>query len=236
MDFTSPDPRNSIVLAEWLFVHTVDDLAARVNQGDELDRYTTLGLAPLLRKTLLDATPLLNVVQSARRDVGVRFRVSPYQTPPEAERMRGQKLVASFARKSFAPTESSNSITLKQFIHTPVAEIYDETVTVKHLIRHYSHVEGGVHFGKPESQAEKFLLAVTPLLIEAADGWMTTLVEVARSTVAALEPLQHAIRENPSQLASFMRIHLGDGQSRLPTPLLAPSATPNAEKPPTTDS
>ncbi|WP_420180837.1 hypothetical protein [Paenarthrobacter sp. TA1.8] len=48
-----------MILAEWLFVETVDDIRRRCQNPAMRTRYELLGIAPLLRKLLIDDAPLL---------------------------------------------------------------------------------------------------------------------------------------------------------------------------------
>lgn len=50
------------MLAEWLFVETIADVRQRSEDPGVRSRYEQLGIAPLLRKLLIDAIPLLNTV------------------------------------------------------------------------------------------------------------------------------------------------------------------------------
>ncbi len=48
------DIGEQMILAEWLFVETIDDLHRRTDDPASRTRYELLGIAPLLRKLLLD--------------------------------------------------------------------------------------------------------------------------------------------------------------------------------------
>jgi hypothetical protein len=65
------------MLAEWLLVATVADVRRRSQYPDVRRRYELLGIAPLLRKLLIDACPLLNTVRAVRPEVPTDFRIRP---------------------------------------------------------------------------------------------------------------------------------------------------------------
>ena len=70
-----------MMLAEWLFVETIADVRQRSNGPSTRSRYELLGIAPLIRKLLLDGTSLVDTVQTARPEVPVEFRIRPWNVP-----------------------------------------------------------------------------------------------------------------------------------------------------------
>ena len=49
----APNIGDQMMLAEWLFIRTLDDLRTRCDNPTEQTRYALLGIAPLLRKLFI---------------------------------------------------------------------------------------------------------------------------------------------------------------------------------------
>lgn len=71
------------MLAEWLLVETVADVRRRSQRPGGRDRYELLGIAPLLRKLLIDARPLVNTVRAVRPEVPTDFRIKQWRAPED---------------------------------------------------------------------------------------------------------------------------------------------------------
>jgi hypothetical protein len=89
-----------MILAEWLFVETVADVRHRSQNPGDRSRYGLLGIAPMLRKLLLDGASLVDTVRAGRPEALLEFRVLPPGHPGDrALHCQGDQNVASIARE-----------------------------------------------------------------------------------------------------------------------------------------
>jgi hypothetical protein len=186
------------MLAEWLFVETVVDVRRRSHHPAARNRYELLGIAPLLRKLLIDSRPLLNTVQAARLDVVTDFRIKPWSAPDDSQssaefsyhlQLGGPELVGG--------PEEPRARKLKHFLSATVGFIEGKPLTVREVVRYYAHVEGGVHFGVPASDEERVLNMMAPLLLGRSTGQIQILAHLGTIVVNALTPLCESILASP---------------------------------------
>lgn len=186
------------MLAEWLFVETVDDVRRRSEGPDARSRYKLLGIAPLLRKLLIDGSPLLNTVRAVRQEVPTAFRIRQWSDPEEPQhgedlpyliRLGGPELVGG-------PGDPALS-KLKQFIGARVGMVQGRPLTVREVVKYYANVEGGVHFGVPEENTQRILSQVAPLLLGRSTGHIEILAHLGTIVVDALTPLCESILTSP---------------------------------------
>lgn len=203
-----PDIDGRMILAEWLFVETVDDLRRRSTDPDTLSRYELLGIALLLRKLLLEKRSLVDVVRYVRREVPIEFRIVPWSPdsapagatlPPYLLRLGGPALIGG---------PDSEPVTKPQkFIKAIVGEAGGEPLTVQQLVLYYAHVEGGVHLGEPEEPEQAIMSPMGSLLLGHSNGQIQTLAYVAAIVADALTPLRDSILAQP---AYHRLIHIPD--------------------------
>lgn len=186
------------MLAEWLFVETVADVRRRSQDPGRRGRYELLGIAPLLRKLLIDARPLLNIVRAARPDVSTDFRIRQWSPPddscydadlPYLLRLGGPELVGG--------PEDPVLPKLKHFIGARVGLVQGRPLTVREVVKYYSNVEGGIHFGVPEEDAQRVLHQMAPLLLGRSTGQIEILAHLGTIVVDALTPLCESILASP---------------------------------------
>lgn len=189
---------SQIMLAEWLFVETVADIRCRSQDPCARDRYELLGIAPLIRKLLLDNPGLLNTVRSARLDVPTNFRIKQWKAPEEAQegvalsywlRLGGPELVGG--------SDDPATTKLKQFVGAIVGEVDGQALTVREIVRYYAHVEGGVHFGVPKEPEQLVLSKMAPLILGRPTGQIEILAHIGAIVVDALTPLCNSILSSP---------------------------------------
>nr|AFK89584.1 hypothetical protein [Arthrobacter sp. J3.53] len=186
------------MLAEWLFVETVADVWRRSEDPGGRSRYELLGIAPLLRKLLIDASPLLNTVRAARPGVPTEFRIKQWTAPdvghddedlPYLLRLGGPELVGG--------PEDPVLPKLKHFIGAKVGQVQGRPLTVLEVIKYYANVEGGVHFGVPKDEPDHVLGEVAPLLLGHSTGHIEILAHLGTIVVDALTPLRDSIIDSP---------------------------------------
>lgn len=187
-----------MMLAEWLFVETVADVRRRSRDPGARGRYELLGIAPLLRKLLIDARPLLNTVRAARPDVPTGFRIRQWSAPDEGRddtglpyllRLGGPELVGG-------PEDPALPM-LQQFIGARVGLVQGRPLIVREVVKYYANVEGGVHFGVPKEKADHVLSEIAPVLLGRSTGQIEILAHLGAIVVDALTPLCESILASP---------------------------------------
>lgn len=182
-----------LTMADWLFVNTLEDIKLRSRDPEASDRYTLLGLAPLLRKMVMDQTNLFQPSASVRR-MKVTFRINPYV--PQDARPRLER-VFGLGHAEMVGTESTPAVGVQKLCRTPVGEFEGEPVTVGDLIGHYAHVEGGVHLGRPEQpMSHMFAVMSTRIIAKSPFAWVTSLAYIGQVVYEGLRPLQASILES----------------------------------------
>jgi hypothetical protein len=186
------------MLAEWLLVETVADVRRRSQYPGARSRYELLGIAPLLRKLLIDARPLLNTVRAFRPEVPTDFRIRPWSAAEDSSddtdltyllRLGGPELVGG--------PEDPVLPKLQQFIGAKVGLVQGRPVTVREVVKYYANVEGGVHFGVPKEQADHVLSEMAPVLLGHSTGQIEILAHLGAIVVDALTPLCESILASP---------------------------------------
>lgn len=186
------------MLAEWLFVETVGDVQRRSEDPGARSRYELLGIAPLLRKLLIDGRPLLNTVRAARPEELTEFRIRQWIAPEDGQheedlpyllRLGGPELVGG--------PEDPALPKLKQFIGARVGMVQGRHLTVREVVKYYANVEGGVHFGVPEDDMQRALNEVAPILLGRSTGQIEILAHLGTIVVNALTPLCESILASP---------------------------------------
>ncbi|WP_420180836.1 hypothetical protein [Paenarthrobacter sp. TA1.8] len=91
-----------------------------------------------------------------------------------------------------------SSLTLKQFLRTVIGVAEGKDLKVNSVIRYYSHVEGGVHFGVPKEPGEPTLSTMSPMLLGHSTGQLQILGHLGQIVADALEPLHRSILSQPT--------------------------------------
>lgn len=197
-----------MMMAEWLFVETVADVRQRSSGLSTRSRYELLGIAPLLRKLLLDGTSLVDTVRAARPEVPVEFRIRPWNAPatddhaetlPWLFRLGGPELVGGPADRALT--------SVGEFISSRVGLVDGLDLTVRDVVRYYAHIEGGVHFGEPREPIQATLKSVAPLFLGHSTGQIRILAHIGRVVVDALAPLCNSILRSPTIDLNMHRIN-----------------------------
>lgn len=187
-----------MMLAEWLLVETVADVRRRSEDPSVRSRYELLGIAPLLRKLLIDGRPLLNTVRAARPEVRTQFRIMQWSAPEDDQhegdlpyllRLGGPELVGG-PKDPALPK-------LKHFIGAKVGMVQGRPLTIREVVKYYANVEGGVHFGVPDEGTQRVLSQMAPTLLGQSTGHIEILAHLGAIVVDALTPLCESILASP---------------------------------------
>ncbi len=193
------DIGEQMILAEWLFVETVDDLRSRSQHPASRTRYELLGIAPLLRKLLLDGAPLLETVRVARPEVPVEFRIRPWTALEDPFVTEGLDRYLSLGDTRLIGDPGDPAITdLEELKTTVVGIAQGEHLTFRSVVRYYAHVEGGVHFGTVKEAGESTLSSMAPILLGHSTGQIQTLAHLGQIAAEALEPMRRSILTQPT--------------------------------------
>lgn len=187
-----------IMLAEWLFVETILDVQRRSQDPSTRERYELLGIAPLLRKLLLDGRCLVDTVRTVRREIPTNFRINQWTAPEEAQVVKPLQYFLRLGGPELVGGQDEPALsTLRQFAGATVGEANGKALTVKDVVLYYAHVEGGVHFGVPKEHAEHVLSEMAPLLLGHSNGQIEVLAHSGAIVVDALTPLLNSILSSP---------------------------------------
>ena len=145
-------PKQNVVLTdlEKLFVESVKDLDQKISSTDH---YQLLRASGIIRQLLMDSAPLIQQVNRNYR-IKVTFEVLPMQNdlpvPPDTH-------WCSITPDN-GPVEPTIQCTLSQLLQMQCVVHNGKPYTVHDVITCCAHVLGGVHAGKPTSDADRNLV------------------------------------------------------------------------------
>lgn len=102
-------------------------------------------------------------------------------------------------------------VPLAEFLSTMIGAAEGIGHTVKGVIRYYSHVEGGVHFGKLKESGEPAMRSMSPRLWGHSTGQTRAFAHLGQMVVDALEPMLRSFLDQPTIQRQW---HLKDGRGR----------------------
>lgn len=186
-----------------LFTRTLADLERRTTVTDE---YEALLSAGLLRKLLLDKTPLMDKVNSNLR-MKVRFAIngeSAYERAVHEDGPMFWSLGEAIDPDIPAPPGlwAPFNATRDQLLARRVLRVHGNWVTVRDLIDQLAHIEGAVHSEDPKNQREEVLREVARhIYVNGLPVGVRQVQSIGRVVVRGLAPLAVAItssRATPS--------------------------------------
>lgn len=197
-----------MMLAEWLFVETVEDIRRRSKNPNLTSRYKLLGIAPLLRKLLLDSRCLVDVVRTVRPGVSTEYRIRPWRPLNDGFGEQNLPYVIRLGADELAGDPDDPPLPdLPQFLKATVGETNGNALTIRDVVRYYAHVEGGVHFGVPKHGPEHTLSTMAPILLGHSTGQIEILAHIGAIVVDALTPLCNSILASPTIDTRMHRIN-----------------------------
>jgi hypothetical protein len=179
--------------ADWLFLKTLEDLEKKVQSKDA---YDTLMIAFLVRRLLLDSTPLMDHV-NRRRKIKIRFTVSNNLFDWDEDFLAAES--ADDILPGSGPGED-RIITRDQFLAEKVMLVDMEGVgrhvlTIKDVIELVAYVDGGVHLRDPDNEKEKAVGSVRRII----GPWSRpppghpSLQAIGKVVLQALQPLREDV-------------------------------------------
>lgn len=194
-----------------LFLDTLADLRHR--SSADAKEYDLVQAAGLLRRLLVDGQRLIDQVNREHR-MRLAFVVN---TPPE--RSAGATL---WARADGLDPETSyrqvpTTLDLAGFLREEVIMTEGHLVTLREAILYLSHVEGGVHAGRPTGPKEEALHRLASDRV--FNGYTLasrTIAAAARITSRALDPMRTAVEADLAELDAGTLPSAGPRAPRLP--------------------
>lgn len=179
---------------DQLFLQTLEDL--RKKTDSEAIDYEMLMSAALLRKLLINGSPLLHEVNRHRREK-IRFLVSPEDAYTRMVLEDAPVFWGKYEAISprLGQSRAGEEVDLDGFLATRVMLVRSVNVSVQDVIRHVSHLEGAVHAGHPKDDRDALLHAVNAeLQVGGVGAVVRTLRGIAAVVLDGLEPLAARIR------------------------------------------
>ena len=141
--------------ADRLFLHTLDDLASRVQPG--VPEYEVMRIAGLVRKLLLDENPLVDQVNRTRY-LKIRFLID--DAPPIWEVLPDVRPTFWSIQDGLDPYTSltaplPRAVKRDEFLRKVVMLVGKREITVPDVVSHVANVGGDVHLGKPRTNPRK---------------------------------------------------------------------------------
>ncbi|PZR97582.1 MAG: hypothetical protein DLM69_09560 [Candidatus Chloroheliales bacterium] len=182
---------------EELFLKTLKDIKVRARPNGQ-DEYDVLMLTPLLRKLLIDARPLVEVINQKYR-LKVKYTITNYSFPPYP----GDPEPAFWAiQDGFDPGTSLRprgliEVNKEQLLQRLLIVENGQKLTVLDVIKYLAHVEGAVHIGTPSNDKEKALAELTKKATIGGYPPATRSIQaVARVVTEGLESLRKAVQRD----------------------------------------
>lgn len=185
------------MLAEWLLVETVVDVQLRSGDPGTRSRYELLGIAPLLRKLLIDSRPLLNTVLAARPAVPAEFRIRQWRASNDGRDDADLSYLLRLGGPELVGGPEHPALKLQQFIGARVGLVQGRPLTDLQVVKYYANVEGGVHFGVPRKETDHVLGEMAPVLLGHSIEQIEILAHLGTIVVDALTPLRESVLASP---------------------------------------
>lgn len=200
----TPNIGDQMMLAEWLFIRTLEDLRTRCENPADQTRYALLGIAPLLRKLFIDEAPLIDTLKPGKRGVKLTFRIRPFVPATDADLRRRMQL--AFGNADLVGTSSDVPVGKEAFLNTVAGIAGNEAFTVRDVVGYFANVEGGVHFGPPKEKYRNtlsdVLRAVTPSMFSLGNQWVESLAHLGAIALGGLAELEASIRASATDNAT----------------------------------
>jgi len=179
---------------DHLFLDTVTDLEQRVSSADP---YQILGISALVRKLLLDASPLIDQANRKWR-LKVRFRVGLLrELPPGFPEPAFYSIQDGLDPDTAPPGTKSTFVSRDGFLAATVAKVDGKPLSVRDLVSFEAHVKGGVHAGKPKDEAERILQELDRLYrVGGYRASLRQLQAIGRVVLKALHELKQAVEQD----------------------------------------
>ncbi|WP_156467682.1 hypothetical protein [Methylobacterium sp. Leaf91] len=174
------------------FVYDIDDLKA-IQQNPTVRNL--LAASAILRRLLIDATPLMHRV-ARPRGTKVRFKILKFDANEEFPGGVGKPIMHYSSPSGLLNENNSHMVVLDQFLAYAILAFRDKSASVKDLILYAAHNAGGVHYDPPgvghkysflSENGERFFMYDQPISI-------SPLRDVIEAVLVATENLYQSVR------------------------------------------
>ena len=181
----------SCEVVEQSFLRFILDLQHRIAVHN---RFDLLEASAILRRLLIDARPILHIVNRSYHE---RLRFPIVHRDPELLYVQaGEK--PSFDHLALSPVFADPSdirlLKFDEFLGTPALHGSQGTYTVRDVIKVCANLKGGIHFDDPSTSVEQTLLELDknylPFFIDAS---LVSLPDIAWAAINGSRPLIEAI-------------------------------------------
>jgi hypothetical protein len=176
---------------EQSFLRFILDLQHRTAVSN---RFDLLEASAILRRLLLDARPILHLVNRSYHE-RLRFPIA-HRDPELLYDQAGQKPSFDhvFLSPTFADPSDIRHLKFDEFLSTPALHGHQGTYTVRDVIKVCANLKGGIHFDDPSTSVEQTLVELdknySPFFIDAS---LASLPDIAWATINGTRPLIEAI-------------------------------------------
>ncbi len=173
------------------FLATIKDVTARIRSDDE---YKLIRMAGLLRHLVLDGPKSLIHQVNKERKIKLQFTVRQI----DAKNRKGES-INYWGYRGFKTYKAYPKIvSLNGFLNHPFGFdiIHKRNLMIKDYIKHFAHVQGGVHSGKAK-QAQDICLSfyIQMSKNESIPLDLKTLPLIAKTILTGLKPLKLAVQK-----------------------------------------
>lgn len=174
---------------EQLFIYTIRDLEKKLVATDQ---YEILMIAGLLRKLLLDGTPLMDQINTDHPKVKFIINSKPI---PEDKYLSVWSIEDGLDPATAVPYLCKTiEVDRGQFLSTKILKVTDKVFSVKDVILHLAHVEGAVHAGSTKDEKDVILNRfIQEWQIGGVAATFRLLKAITRVTVKGLKPLESSL-------------------------------------------
>lgn len=177
---------------EILFLRTLDDINTRLSSTDF---YEVMGISGLLRKLLLDGTPLIDRVN---RIYHLKIKFDIVWLPPDPNIPGIPPPTIFFALDNLNPHRGSvgvrQSVVRDKFLSTVIMKYHNHEYTVRDVILFEANIAGGVHADEPKTVSEENMARLNSW-VKSQEGRITLrqLKSIAAVVLKAAYPLRNKI-------------------------------------------
>ena len=134
---------------EQLFVRTIQDLDEKLRSTDE---YESLMISGLLRKLLLDESPLVNQVN---RKIGLKIKFNVNDCDLSASEF-GSTLhsIAGILNPDPGLNNNPIEVTITKLLAFPIIMYEGNKFTIKDIVKNAANVQGAIHAGMTKNEKD----------------------------------------------------------------------------------
>jgi hypothetical protein len=177
--------------ADQFFLESIDDLQRRID--GHVVEYDMLHIAALLRRLLLDQTPLVDRVNRSRR-LKIVFLVRDRNAPSSNGPITWAAL-DGFDPETSRPVGEVIELERDGLLARVILHHEGTDFTVRDVITYLADVAGGIHFGEPSEERERVLAEIGEFLqFRDLSLVLGSLLAVSRVVLKGLQPLRETVQ------------------------------------------